>query len=142
MKLNINLEELAVPVSQALMKVISDQLNTKSIQTATSITLNFRDSTYSPTEGGYHPVEIGLHKSGEHWQLDYITDFAYVGNPYPELEKEIDFNFADGYVYVIFSGDFPFTNPDSIKLYEIWENNFISYVEMGCFDQIEVATVN
>ncbi|HCH3385724.1 TPA: DUF2787 domain-containing protein [Vibrio parahaemolyticus] len=124
------------------MTVISDQLCTKSIHTATCITLNFRDSTYSPTEGGYHPVEIGLHKFGEHWQLDYITDFTYVGNPYPELEKEIDFNFVDEVVYVIFSGDFPFTNPDSIKLYEIWENNFTCYVEMGCFDEIEVTTVS
>ncbi|HIF5874642.1 TPA: DUF2787 domain-containing protein [Vibrio parahaemolyticus] len=142
MKLNINLEGLAVPVSQALVTAISDQLSAKAIGTATSITINFRDSTYSPIEGGYHPVEIGLSKNGEHWRIIYITDFSYVGNPYPELVKEVDFNFVDDSVHLMFNGEFSLSNPDSVDFYQIWQSNFISYVEMDCFDQVEVTTVN
>ena len=38
--------------------------------------INFRDTSYSPVLGGYHPVEIMVDK---HNQVRYITDFAFVG---------------------------------------------------------------
>ncbi|MBW9971757.1 DUF2787 domain-containing protein, partial [Escherichia coli] len=64
-----------------------------------AVTLNFRDPDYSAEQGGYHPVEIRLVRLGDEWCLDYATDFGYVGNVYPELEKIIDISWSQGYVW-------------------------------------------
>lgn len=65
----------------------------------TAVTLNFRDPDYSAERGGYHPVEIRLVRQEDEWCLDYATNFGYVGNVYPELEKIIDISWSQGYVW-------------------------------------------
>ncbi len=101
--------------------------------------INFRDSTYSAESGGYHPVEIRLVKTGEQWVFDYITDFSYVGYPYPELVKEVDFDFSSGLANFLYQFEESITDEQVHEFYSIWESNFLSYVEMDAFDEIEVA---
>ena len=53
--------------------------------------LNFRDPTYSATNGGYHPVELAVSPKGD---LLYLTDFSFAGvPPFAELGIELDWNF-------------------------------------------------
>ncbi|WP_459781447.1 DUF2787 family protein [Photobacterium sp. R1] len=41
-------------------------------------------SSYSAGDIGFHSVEIGIDKTDDGtWNIEYITDFAYVGNNYP-----------------------------------------------------------
>ena len=55
------------------------------------IILNFRDPTYSASNGGYHPVEIHIDSKGD---VLSITDFAYFGMPpFVELGIELDWSF-------------------------------------------------
>jgi hypothetical protein len=92
------------------------------------VTLHFKDASYSAEQGGFHPVEIMIRKSGS---IAYITDFSYVGiGPYAELAKEIDFDFGLG-VFGHMGRDY------SIEagkvLFRIWQENFVSYYEMGVY---------
>jgi len=90
--------------------------------------INFRDPAYSAEDGGYHPVEIALNGVG---RLYYITDFAYVGTGgCAELVKELDFDFDIG-LFQQFAMEYPIAT--GRMLYQIWENNFISYYEMGVY---------
>ncbi|MDE1348527.1 DUF2787 domain-containing protein [Vibrio aestuarianus] len=108
---------------------------------ASSITLNFRDSSYSSEAGGYHPVEILLCKSGnqDKWSISYITDFAYYGFPYAELVKELDFDIE----HFIFTT--PYSKPmhinhESVKdMFNLWQRNFLTYLEFDAYDQVEVS---
>ena len=98
----------------------------------TAITLNFRDPDYSAENGGFHPVEIRLVKSGTDWQISYITDFAYVGAGYfAELAKELDFDFGcQQYTYGLF-GNIP---PDELaELFSLWAENFMQFTQMDIF---------
>ncbi len=97
-----------------------------------TLTLNFRDPQYSAEAGGFHPVEIMILPTG---QLNYITDFAYVGiGSYAELEKELDFDFGlklfghRGHDYPLDSGK---------EIFQIWQENFVFYYGMGVY-QISV----
>lgn len=101
------------------------------------VTLNFRDPDYSADSGGFHPVEIRLEYSSitGKWHLCYITDFAYFGRPYSELEKEIDFNFSDGTGYQAYVGYHPLNHFKG--LYRLWEANFRSYV----IDEVYLITL-
>jgi hypothetical protein len=55
------------------------------------VIINFRDRTYSPENGGYHPVEIHIDSKGN---LLSITDFAFFGAPpFTELGIELDWSF-------------------------------------------------
>jgi len=102
------------------------------------VTINFRDPSYSADAGGFHPVEIRLEYSQatSMWQVCYITDFAYQGRYYPELEKDIDFNFADGSGYQAYVGFHTLSHFSG--LYRLWEANFRSYV----VDDIYQITIN
>ncbi|MEJ3626220.1 DUF2787 family protein [Vibrio vulnificus] len=141
MNLTFNVERLLLPVSVDLQDVLnmvvdrSDKL-TSSTQ---SLVLNFRDSSYSPESGGYHPVEIRLVNTGEQWVFDYITDFSYVGYPYPELVKEVDFDFSSGLANFLYQFEESITDERVHEFYSMWESNFLSYVEMDAFDEIEVT---
>ncbi|WP_088210563.1 DUF2787 family protein [Shewanella sp. Shew256] len=102
------------------------------------VTINFRDPSYSADAGGFHPVEIRLEYSQatSMWQVCYITDFAYQGRYYPELEKDIDFNFAESSGYQAYVGFHPLSHFSG--LYRLWEANFRSYV----VDDIYLITIN
>ena len=73
--------------------------------------------------------------------MEYITDFSYVGDPFPEIAKEVDFNFLDDALYLMFAKPIPLNYPDTHDFYRSWENNFKQYVEMGCYDKIEVVPI-
>ena len=55
------------------------------------VIINFRDSSYSAVNGGYHPVEVHIDSKGN---LLSVTDFAYFGClPMVELSIELDWSF-------------------------------------------------
>ncbi|EOB6679458.1 DUF2787 domain-containing protein [Vibrio vulnificus] len=141
MKLVFDTERLLLPVSvdlqDALNRVISESGKwTPMIQ---SVVFNFRDSSYSSEGGGWHPVEIRLVRLYDQWIFDYITDFAYCGGPYPELVKEVDFNFSSGTASFSYVPELPITSSEVMEFYSMWESNFLSYVEMGVFDEIKIT---
>lgn len=97
-----------------------------------SITLCFKDESYSKESGGFHPVEIRLVKSSKQWALDYITDFCFAGVGQDcELVKEVDFDFSNSYGFHLYSGEYPLSK--LAQFYQLWESNFLSYVDMGVF---------
>ncbi|EKQ5901794.1 DUF2787 domain-containing protein [Vibrio parahaemolyticus] len=141
MNLVFDSERLLLPIStslqDALNRVISESGKwTPMIQ---SVVINFRDSSYSSESGGWHPVEIRLVRLYDQWIFDYITDFAYCGGPYPELVKEVDFNFSSGIGSFPYVPELPITSSEVMEFYSMWESNFLSYVEMGVFDEIKVT---
>ncbi|WP_210450602.1 DUF2787 family protein [Vibrio crassostreae] len=141
MNLTFDVERLLLPVSfdlqDALNRVISESGKwTPMIQ---SVVINFRDSNYSSENGGWHPVEIRLVRLYEQWVFDYITDFAYCGGPYPELVKEVDFNFSSGTASFSYAPELPITSSEVMEFYSMWESNFLSYVEMCVFDETKVT---
>jgi len=144
MKLNINIQGLALPVSQRLVDIFNQQLIETELPThpLRGITVCFKDSTYSPENGGYHPVEIGVSSNDEgNWRFEYITDLANTGGTFPELEKEVDFNFLDDKLYSMFLPPLPLSHPDSVDFYQVWESNFISYLKMECYDRVVVTPI-
>ncbi|MEK2122034.1 DUF2787 domain-containing protein [Vibrio parahaemolyticus] len=141
MKLCFSKNMLTLPVSVDLQDILNRVISESGKWTLMiqSVVINFRDSTYSAENGGYHPVEIRLVRNGEQWIFDYITDFAYYGYPFAELVKEIDFDFGNGVGRVVFQQDKPITCDEIEELYQLWENNFIAYYETGAFDEVEVT---
>ena len=134
MKIIFDNKETVVPVSDQLKSILNKIIKESWVKTSEnqSLTFNFKDNSYDPETGGYHPVEIRLIKGKHGWRFDYITDFAYVGIGYmAELTKEIDFDFSNDVGYHLYTGEVPLNQ--LTDLYELWESNFISYVEMDVF---------
>jgi len=140
MKLNFDSDGLLVPVTPDLMNLLGKVAQAQDISTDTStIVFNFRDSTYSNKNGGYHPVEISITCNGGLWQFDYITSFSYQGYPYPELAKEIDFDMSNGtgLVYPL-----PMRSLHEVMdFYPTWEMNFIDYHDSGAFDELKLSAL-
>jgi len=127
--INAQLARRWLPVTRMLVAKLMALLADKPPATSqTGVTLNFHDPDYSPESGGFHPVEIRIEPSttNSDWHICYITDFAYFGRHYPELEKEIDFNFSTGIGYQAYVGDHPLNHFSG--LYRLWEANFRSYL--------------
>ncbi|GJA17012.1 DUF2787 family protein [Aeromonas caviae] len=124
---------LVLPVTQKLLKMLIKETGSRSANTppAVAVILNFRDPDYDPDRGGYHPVEIRLINQGETWCLDYVTDFGYVGQVYPELEKIIDISWSQNYVWFNLTGDLSLR--EGRELYRLWETNFLSYHAGGVY---------
>ncbi|EDL51453.1 hypothetical protein VSAK1_09173 [Vibrio mediterranei AK1] len=140
MNLTFDVERLLLPVSvdlqDTLNRVISESGKwTPMIQ---SVVINFREKSYSPENGGYHPVEIRISRLNDQWVFDYITDFSYCGLM-PELEKEIDFDSGHGVAYIRYMGEVPIIESSVAEFYSMWETNFLSYIGMDCFDEIKVT---
>ncbi|MEZ9747571.1 DUF2787 family protein [Vibrio splendidus] len=140
MKLCFSKNKLTLPVSvdlqDTLNRVISESGKwTPMIQ---SVVFSFHQKSYSPENGGYHPVEIRITRLNDQWIFDYITDFSYCGLM-PELEKEIDFDFGHGVAYIRYMGEVPITESSVAEFYSMWETNFLSYIGMDCFDEIKVT---
>ena len=140
MKLFFSKNKLTLPVSvdlqDTLNRVISESGKwTPMIQ---SVVFSYRQKSYSPENGGYHPVEVRITRLNDQWVFDYITDFSYCGLM-PELEKEIDFDFGHGVAYIRHMGEVPITESSVAEFYSMWETNFLSYIGMDCFDEIKVT---
>ena len=135
-----------LPVSKSLHSLLSRNLIDKlaeeeHITTSTYLVFNFRDSSYSAEAGGFHPVEIAIAQSSDgRWNIEYTTDFAFVGSVYPELERCLDFDFRDQSFYAQYSGWAPMKdNISAIELYQLWESNFLTYANMEVYDQVSVT---
>lgn len=136
MKARIQLEGLPVPVTQAFADILIKEIS-KELQDnmPPDITLNFRDPTYSAEAGGFHPVEVRLELVDGQYQIQYITDFAYVGQGWcAELAKEIDFDFSCKRFEMLYMPPTPITDVGVSEVYSVFEANFISYFEMGVFN--------
>lgn len=98
-----------------------------------SLVINFRDPTYSPESGGYHPVEIMLKKSTENsWDLAYVTDFCFVGQgDFTELAKCMDFDLEQD----VYQDLYTCTNLSAgIEVFGLWQRNFVQYLLMDVYD--------
>lgn len=138
MELTVSLDGLPFSVSPRLISLLNAELLSKGLTpTGSDVIFNFRDKSYSPESGGYHPVEMRLCNEQGGWHFDYITDFRYVGGPYPELVKDLDFNFTEKCGYLLYSGYCKAEDCD--ELYKLWQQNFISYYWDGVFDEIEIS---
>ncbi|EIZ1551712.1 DUF2787 domain-containing protein [Vibrio parahaemolyticus] len=142
----LNFTASLLPVSKKLHKLLSDQLtdhllSNEALTTSRYLVFNFRDKTYSADEGGFHPVEMAIcHTSTGEWSIEYITDFAYMGNHYPELERNLDFDFRVGQFFVAYRGWLPIqSNRDAKELYQLWESNFLAYVDTDAYNDITVT---
>ena len=141
MNLTFSVEGLLLPVSvdlQDKLNEISNQNNLPTLLTK-ALTFNFRDTSYSAENGGWHPVEIRIEQENGQWSFSYITDFSYVGYPYSELAKEVDFDFANGEVVFQYMQPLPISDMSVMEFYQMWEMNFLAYVGMEAFDEIKVA---
>lgn len=132
--MNIILQEgYRLPVNQKLIELLFKEMGNvppmKNKMKAASFI--FRDTDYSAELGGYHPVEIRLIRKEECWFFDYVTDFAYMGTVYPELEKEIDFSWSQQYAFHFGLGDLG--HKAGCKLFELWQSNFIQYYDMNVY---------
>lgn len=113
-------------------------------ETASVVTINFRDPNYSADLGGFHPVEVRLEKEanaehGDQWRICYITDFSFVGVGYmAELAKELDFDFDNG-IFQHLIGVTPIEQ--AREIYQVWEQNFLAYSLGTKAYQVNVTSV-
>ncbi len=133
----------ALAVSNKLLTLLNQHCHAsmESTQsTSHALSIHFRDKSYSAEEGGYHPVEIGLNIVNDKTvDILYITDFAYMGNYYPELERCIDFDFGNQVAFTVATGWQSILSPGIDELYQMWEQNFLQYVEWECYDDIQIS---
>lgn len=138
--MRININPCALPLSERTLTMLSDLITTNvTTDNLDYLTCNFRDSTYSAEDGGYHPVEVALRRNGDNWDLLYITDFAYSGGPFPELAIEVDFNFEAGKFFMAGMPPLVITHHSVQQFFKDWLSNFIAYVKDGSFDHIRVS---
>ncbi|MEY0996832.1 DUF2787 family protein [Providencia rettgeri] len=136
--MTIHQSGLRLPIAQVFSQLLLHELDNSVINSAIdltlvrAVTLNFRDPLYSAETGGFHPVEIRLLRLHEQWQFDYVTDFSFMGSYYPELEKELDICWSQGYVYHFLMGDID--EEEGGALFELWQRNFIQYHKMKCYE--------
>ncbi len=121
-------EGIALPIEKALIEILEKELSNIDCNGAQAIILNFKDPTYSPTTGGYHPVGIMTNGKGV---IQYITDFAFVGSGgMEELVKELDFDFSSGILRQM-GRCYPIEN--AWELFPIFRQNFCAYYFSGVF---------
>jgi len=139
----------SLPITKTLHVLLGKTLAERqaldeALATSQSVVMNFRDSAYNAEDGGFHPVEIALGQSSDgRWNIQYITDFAYVGSYVPELERSLDFDFQRGDFFTPYDGWNPIVgNRDARELYQLWESNFLAYVDMEAFDEISLTCIS
>ena len=134
MKAFINKENAALPISNKLIKLLTNVIASKQLNPTelSDITISFKDDSYDPVSGGYHPVELRLVKLNDQLVFDYITDYCYVGSSFnTELTKEIDFDFTNDVGFQLYSGHHKLSALS--ELFHLWQSNFINYVEQDIF---------
>ncbi len=107
-KLTFNpaLLSISSKLHELLNRVYTKQLESNAaLSTSNYLVFNFRDTSYSADAAGFHPVEIAICRTADNrWSIEYITDFAYMGNHYPELERNLDFDFRAKQFFVSYQG--------------------------------------
>lgn len=137
MKLLILTDGCVLPVSDQMIQILSNELlsahpSINPTLNLTAITFNFRDPNYSAEQGGYHPVEIRISRCSSGFQLDYITDFSYVGSSYnSELAKDIDFDFKNETSEMRYCRPIPISGAED--LFRMFQDNFLAYYRMEVF---------
>jgi len=99
-----------------------------------TVIINFRDKSYSPKMGGFHPVEVMLEEA----EVLYVTDFCYFGQ-FNEMVKDLDWDFALGRFQQLGLGEsreYPIS--EGYQLFQVWQSNFVSYYRMSAYDEIDV----
>ncbi|WP_330147025.1 DUF2787 domain-containing protein [Shewanella oncorhynchi] len=127
--------ETILSLPEPFYELLERQLAALNNPSLNIVTLNHRDPDYSAERGGYHPVEINLYRQGDCWYLNYFTDFAYCGGPFPELEKEMEVLFQEKLVYNSFFGRCYLEHADN--LVRLLLENFCNYIEMAVY-QVQV----
>lgn len=129
----IRTDNLPWPIDKRLRHLLQHEIASSGVDGHNGVVLNFRDPEYDHVTGGYHPVEIAVGADGD---IRYITDFALYGvPPHVELCKEIDFDFGLQ-LFQHQSREFPIRR--GRELYNIWEENFISYYEISAY-RVDIA---
>jgi len=142
MNLTINVEGTPLHISKKLTILLETLIaNQQTIPDVTGFIVNFRDTNYGPDTGGYHPVEVGISLYDGIWQIDYLTDFSICAGPFPEMVIELDFNCQENMLFSLFQKPALLEDSDTQDFYQLWEANFLSYVEMKCLDEITVTPV-
>ena len=135
MPITVNPQTKITMLNPDFVSVVNDQLKDTSLYDSEIVALNFRDPTYSASNGGYHPVEIHVDSGGV---LLCLTDFAYFGAPpMVELGIELDWSFDQGY----------FRQFDTMhdlecgrSLLGLYLANFTAYYNSGVY-RVEVTTL-
>ncbi|MDA0127314.1 DUF2787 family protein [Vibrio sp. MarTm2] len=115
-----------------LIKRSIDDINSQG-----KVTIRYRDTSYHPENGGFHPVSIKVDVKDGHIALIEITDLIYVGENTHELVPDLAFDFANNVAFARFSGWLGMHLQETTELYEMWECNFLAYVAMGAYDSIK-----
>ena len=134
MPITVNPQTRITMLDPEFVTIMNNQLRDTSLDGSEIIALNFRDPTYSATDGGYHPVEIHVDSKGD---VLCITDFAYFGMPpFVELGIELDWNFEQD----------SFRQFDSFYdlecgrgLLGLYTKNFVAYHKGGCYETEVIA---
>ena len=126
--MNIDVSRLPFAVAPSLISLLQESIVAGNVNSGQAVTVSFRDPTYSAETGGFHPVEVRINAKGV---PDYITDFSFAGvGSFAELVKEIDFDFSLK-LFQHFGQEYPIDL--GADLFEIWQQNFLSYSEMGVY---------
>ncbi|HBN6185421.1 TPA: DUF2787 domain-containing protein [Vibrio parahaemolyticus] len=141
MKMIFTTEKLLLPVTTDLQGKLVQIANQHHLPMSSTraLTYNFKDTSYSAESGGWHPVEIRIEQDNGQWHFCYITDFSYVGYPYPELAKEVDFDFANGEAAFLYMPPQSISDTNVIDFYQMWELNFMTYLHMDVYDEITIT---
>jgi hypothetical protein len=129
MLITVNPQTNITILNSDFVAIMNNLLRDVSLDAPEIVALNFRDPTYSASNGGYHPVEIHVDSTGE---ILCITDFAYFGMPpFAELGIELDWNFEQE----------SFRQFDSFYdlecgrgLLGLYTKNFVAYHKGGCYE--------
>ncbi|ELA9367531.1 DUF2787 family protein [Vibrio parahaemolyticus] len=130
-------QQLPFSIPSKLVEFIS-----RHVQKDGQTTINFRDTSYSPTEGGYRPVEMMVEKRDNAFALHYYTEFSFQGpTGYAELAKSNDFDFLQNCLYSNVVGEMQL-DAELGEVFDILATNAIAYFEMGAFDEVQVAHID
>lgn len=125
-------QDLPIEIPNELIGFISEQITRDGLST-----INFRDSTYHPENGGFRPVEIMVDKHGDNIAIVYYTEFRYYGEgSFSELGKSNDFDFQDLIFFTEHLGNLPIDESLN-ETFNLFVKNTLRYVDMECLDEVE-----
>jgi hypothetical protein len=135
MPITINPQTRITMLAPEFVAIMNNLLEEISLDGSEIVALNFRDPTYSATNGGYHPVEIHVDSKGD---VLSITDFAYFGMPpFAELGIELDWSFEmDSFRQF----DDMYDLECGRGMLGLYLANFTAYYKSGAY-QVEVTTL-